>query len=164
MARNIVKDYIEYNREYLKEYADIITNKKINSKISDMIIDTYINVRYYDIYEHVKNYPIDNIEYYIIENFKNDFNDKNREKNIPLITDMLIILRYVFLYEKYHKDKSATKQLISYEDKLKKKYEDTNIIVAGLIKSVKDNTHRKEKFLSNLLSNDFRVKKSESGI
>ncbi len=164
MARDIVKDYIEYAGKYLKEYKDIIKEKKLNSKISDMIIDTYINVRYYDIYEHVKDYPIDNIEYYIIENFKKNFNDKNREKNIPLVTDVLIILRYVFLYEKYSKDKTAIKQLTGYEDKLKVKYDNTKIIIIDLIKMIKENARKKEKFLNNLLSNDFNIAKNETNI
>lgn len=162
MARNIVKDYIEYNRKFLTEYIDIITDKNLTSKITDMIVDTYINVRYYDIYEHVKNYPIDNIEYYVTELYKKSVKDKNKEKNIPLVIDALIILRYVILYEKYNKNKSALKQLTNYEDKIKDKFDDTKILVSNLIKTIKDNTHKKEKFLNNLLSNEFNVVKNET--
>ena len=110
MARNIVKDYLEYDRDFLKNYINIITEKKLNSKIVDMIIDTYINVRYFDMYEHVKKYPIDNIEYFVIENYKK-MDIKNKEKNIPLIASALIIVRYVFLIEKYSKNKNAIKEL-----------------------------------------------------
>lgn len=164
MARNIVNDYIEYDRKYLREYIDTITEKKLVSKICDMIVDTYINVRYYDIYEHVKKYPIDNIEYYVIENFKKLFSDKNKEKNIPLIVNALIILRYVILYEKYSNNKSAVKQLTSYEDKLKDKFNDTDILVSSILKSIKDNTRKKEKFLNGLLSNEFSVIKENTNI
>lgn len=164
MAHNIVKDYIDYDRKFLREYIDIITEKKLNSKICDMIIDTYINVRYYDMYEHVKKYPIDNIEHYVTENFKRYFNDKNKEKNIPLVIDTLIILRYVTLYEKYSKNKNALKQLTSYEEKIRDKYEKTKILVSGLIKMIKDNTHKKEKYLNGLLSNEFSVEKNETNI
>ena len=164
MAHNIVKDYIDYDKKFINEYIDIITEKKLNSKICDMIIDTYINVRYYDLYEHVKKYPIDNIEHYVTENFKRQFNDKNKEKNIPLVIDALIVLRYVTLYEKYCKNKSALKQLTSYEEKLKDKYDDTKILISSLIKSIKDNTHKKEKYLSGLLSNDFNVVKEETSM
>lgn len=164
MARNIVKDYVDYDKKNIKEYINIITEEKLNSKIVDMIVETYIGVRYYDMYEHIKNYPIDNVEYYVIENFKKKFNDKNKEKNTPLIIDALIILRYVILYEKYCKNKNAIKQLNGYEEKLRKKYDDTQVIVSGLLKKIKDNTHKKEKFLNNLLSSDFSIVKNETSI
>ena len=164
MARNIVKDYLEYEKKCLKEYIDTITEKKLSSKICDMIVDTYINVRYYNTYEHIKKNPIDNIEYYVVENFKKQFDDKNKNKNVPLIVDALIILRYVILYEKYCKNKSAIKQLTKYEEKLRVRYKDTDVLVSGLIKSVKDNTHKKEKFLNDLLSNDFCVVKKNTNI
>ena len=103
MARNIVNDYIDYDKKYLREYINIITEKKLNDKICDMIIDTYVNVRYFDMYEHIKKNPIDDIEYYVINHFKKYYDDKNREKNVPLIASALIIIRYVFLIEKYAK-------------------------------------------------------------
>ena len=164
MARNIVKDYVDYDKKFLKEYIDIITEEKLSNKISDMIIDTYINVRYYDMYEHEKKYPIDNIEYYVTEFFKNKFNDKNKEKNIPLIIDVLIILRYVILYEKYSKNKNASKQLESYENKLKERYSKTKIMVSDLIKKIKDHTHKKEKFINNIMSNEFSVTRNDTNI
>ena len=162
MARNIVKEYIDYDKKFLREYIDIITEKKLNAKICDMIIDTYVNVRYFDMYEHIKDYPIYNVEHYITENFNKQFSDKNKKKNIPLVLDSMIVLRYVFLYERYHKDKKSAKKLEFYEDKIKNKYDSSKIVVSNLIKMIKDNIHKKEKFMSGLLSNDFYVTKIET--
>ena len=164
MARNIVKDYIDFNKKFIKDYVDTITEGKLNSKISDMIVDTYINVRYYDMYEHVKAYPIDNIEYYVIDNYKKKITSKNKDKNISLIIDALIILRYVFLYEKYQKEEKAAKHLEEYEDKLLKKFNNTKVIISGLIKKIKDNTRKKDKFLNGLLSNEFSAIKNETNL
>ena len=164
MARNIVKDYLDYDREILKEYVNTITEKKLGNKISDMIVDTYINVEYFDMYEHVKKYPIDNFEYYVKENFKKDFLDKNKDKNILLINDALIILRYVALLEKYGKNDKMVKLLTDYEEKLKNKYKDTKILITPLIKLIKDNLHNKDKFLNGALSNDFVVIKKNTNI
>ena len=164
MARNILKDYIDYDKKFLREYIDIITEKNLNSKICDMIVDTYINVRYFDMYEHVKEYPIYNVEYYVTDNFNKLFSDKNKGKNIPLVVDTLIVLRYVFLYEKFYKDKKNSKQLSGYEDKIKNKYENTKILITDLIKKIKDNTQKKEKFINGLLSNDFSVVKNKTDI
>ncbi len=164
MARSIVKDYIDYDKKNIREYIDIITEKKLSNKICDMIIETYINVRYFDMYEHVKDYPIYNVEYYVTEKFKKQFDDKNKEKNIPLVVDVLIVLRYVFLYEKFCKDNGSINQLEGYEDKLKKKFGNTKNTITNLIKLIKDNTHKKEKYLNGLLSNDFSVIKKETNI
>ena len=164
MAHNIARNYIDYDRNFLTEYINVITEKKLNSKIVDMIVDIYINIRYFDMYEHVKEYPIDNIEYYIIEKFKKEFNDKNKEKNIPLITSALIIIRYVFLIEKYSNNKKAIKQLDDYEEKIKEKYSNTNILISNLMKDIKSNNHKKEKYINKLVSNDFSVVKYETNI
>ena len=164
MARNIVKDYIEYDRNFLRDYINIITEKKLNSKIVDMIIDVYINVRYFDINEHIKDYPIDNIEYYVVERFKKEFSDKNQDKNIPLITSALVILRYIFLVEKYSKNKNAIKQLDNYEERIKEKYDDTKILISNLVKDIKDNLRKKEKYINKLTSSDFSVVKYETNI
>ena len=77
MARNIFKDYLDYDKNFLKEYINTITEKKINSKICDMIIDTYINIRYFNNYEPVKATIIDNIEYYVVNNYIRDYIEKD---------------------------------------------------------------------------------------
>ena len=66
MARNIVEDYLEYDRQNLKNYISLITDKQLNNNICDMIIDTYINIRYFNAYASIKKNPIDNIEYYFL--------------------------------------------------------------------------------------------------
>ncbi len=164
MAHNIVKDYVEHDRKNIKEYIDIITEKKLVGKICEMIVDTYINVRYYDMYERVKKNPIDNIENYVIENYKKKISDKNKEKNVPYIIDALVVLRYVILYERYNKDEKVQKQLNDFEDKLKNKYSDKKTVVNGLIKLIKENTYKKEKTLNGLLSNDFSATKKDTNI
>ena len=149
MARNIVKDYLSFEKKCLIEYIATITEKKLSSEICDIIANTYIDVRYYDMYEHVKKNIADNIDYYVIENVKKVFNEKNKEKNVPLVIEALIVLRYVYLYEKFHNDTKATKELAKYEKKLKNRYEDTKILVLDLVKLIKNNTHKKEKFLED---------------
>ena len=53
MSRNIVKDYIDFDKKCLKNYIDIVAKKNLSEKISDLIVKTYVDVRYYDIYEQV---------------------------------------------------------------------------------------------------------------
>lgn len=164
MARNIVKDYLEYDRQNLKNYISTITDKKLNSDICDMIIDTYINIRYFNAYAGIKKNPIDNIEYYIVDNFKKKFVDKNVRKNIMLILDAMIVLRYIILFEKYGDNEETKNSLMEYEEKVYDRYKNTNILVSGIIKDIKSNYHKKEKYLSDLLSTDFSVGKKETNI
>lgn len=164
MARNVVKDYLEYEKQNLKNYISIITNKKLNNNLCDMIIDTYIDIRYFNAYTSVKKNLIDNIEYYVFEKFKKSFVDDNVRKNVVLMLDALIVIRYLILFEKYNKDENAKNGLIQYEQKVYGKYKDTNILITDLIKDIKTNYHKKEKFLEELLSTDFSVDKKETNI
>lgn len=164
MARNIVKDYLEYDRQNLKNYISIITDKKLNNNICDMIIDTYINIRYFNSYTSVKKNLIDNIEYYVLDNFKKNYVDKDVRKNILLILDALIILRYVILFEKYGDSEDAKAGLDQYEEKVREKYKDTNVLVSGVIKEIKSNYHKKGKYLDEVLSSDFSVDKKQTNI
>lgn len=164
MARNVVKDYLEYEKQNLKNYISIITNKKLNNNLCDMIIDTYIDIRYFNAYTSVKKNLIDNIEYYVFEKFKKSFVDDNVRKNVVLMLDALIVIRYLILFEKYNKDENAKNGLLQYEQKVYGKYKDTNILITDLIKDIKTNYHKKEKFLEELLSTDFSVDKKETNI
>ena len=164
MARNIVKDYLEYDRQNIKNYISVITDKKLNSNICDMIIDTYINIRYFNAYASVRKTPIDNIEYYVVENYKKKYVDKDLKKNVMLIIDALIILRYIVLYEKFGEKDDAKTGLAQYEEKIYEKYNNTNILVSGLIKDIKSNCHKKEKYINELLSTDFSVDKKPTNI
>ncbi len=164
MARNVVKDYLDYDRQNLMNYISLITNKKLNSDICNMIIDTYINIRYFNAYTSIKKNPIDNIEYYVLDNFKKNFATKDVRKNSLLILDALIILRYVILYEKYGDKEEAKKSLELYEEKVRDKYNNTEILVSGIIKDVKTNYQKKQRFISELASSDFSIDKKNTNI
>ena len=161
MARNIFKDYLDYDKNFLKEYINAITDKKINSKICDMIIDTYINIRYFNNYEPVKATIIDNIEYYVVNNYIRDYIEKDKKKNAEYIVESLILIRYIMLLER-DSDKRIERKIKKLEDGIKQKYENTNVIIVDLIKTIKDNILKKGKFITNLSSNDFSISKKST--
>ena len=161
MARNIFKDYLDYDKNFLREYINTITEKKINSKICDMIIDTYVNIRYFNDYEPVKATMIDNIEYYVVDNYIKNFEEKDKKKNARYIVDSLILIRYIMLLEK-DSDKRLERKVKKLEEGIKKKYQDTNVIIIDLIKTIKDNIRKKGKFITNLSSSDFSLSKKNT--
>ena len=73
MAHNIVKEYIDFDRKSINNYINTITEKKLNSKICEMILDIYINIRYYDSYKHIKKNTIDDIYFYVQDEFTKNF-------------------------------------------------------------------------------------------
>ena len=164
MAHNIVKEYIDFDRKSINNYINTITEKKLNSKICEMILDIYINIRYYDSYKHIKKNTIDDIYFYVQDEFTKNFENKNNEKNLNLIKDALIIIRYVFLTEKYSKDNNISKLLVNFESKLKDEYQDSKIIISDLIKNIKSDIHSKEKFINNTASSDFSVYKMDTNL
>ena len=125
MARNIFKDYLDYDKNFLKEYINAITDKKINSKICDMIVDTYINIRYFNNYEPVKATIIDNIEYYVVNNYIRDYIEKDKKKNAEYIVESLILIRYIMLLER-----DSDKRI---ERKIKKLVNETILLILLMI-------------------------------
>ena len=164
MTRNIVKEYIDYDGESIVKFINVITQKKLNSKICDIIKNIYIDIRYFNHYEHVKNNIIDDICYYVKEQIKIEIDEKQIEKNNKLINDALLIIRYVILNEKYSNDNNISKLLINFEDKLKEEYQNSRIIINDLIKSIKSNLKIKERFINNLSSTDFSVMPKETNL
>lgn len=163
MARNIFKDYLDYDKKFLKEYINAITSNKINSKICDMIIDTYIKIRYFNDYEPVKATIVDNIEYYVINDYFKKFAEKDKKKNAQYIVDSLILIRYIMLLER-ESDKRIERKIKKLEDGIKNKYANTDVIIIDLIKNIKDNIRKKGKFITNLSSNDFNLTKKNTDI
>lgn len=157
MAYSIFKYYLDNEKSNIKNYVDTITEKKLNSKICNMILDYYVDIRYFDSYKHVKDNTIDDICYYVKRNFDENYNDKNYKKNLSYVSDALIILRYVYLIDKYSHKKELGDLFSEYENEMHKKYKDREVLVTDLIKSIKGDLKKKEKYLRDLLSNDFSV-------
>ena len=85
MARNIFRDYIEYDKKVLKDYINTITAKKINNKVCNMIVNTYVDLRYFNTYEPVKKNLIDSLEYYVIGNYLKDYAKEDKRRSLPNI-------------------------------------------------------------------------------
>ena len=52
MSRNIVKDYVDYNRKELIEYFNLIFNGKSFKGLANKMADIYTDLRYYNLYKH----------------------------------------------------------------------------------------------------------------
>ena len=165
MSRNVVKDYINYDKECMHNYIDIVTKKKLHSKIVDQMLKTYVDVRYYNIYDQVNEYPIENIGYYIKENVNKLLQDKKvSDEEKKALTDALWIIKYVLFYEKINNDKSLQKMLVDLEEKVRNSFRASDKRKDELFASIRKNTGNKRKFIRGLSSNEFSVEKRATNL
>ena len=158
MSRNIVKDYVNFDKECMTKYINIVTQKKLTSKIVDIITTTYIDVRYYNIYDRVLDYPIENIGYYIKKNVDKYLQNKKADEDInTAISNSLWIIKYVLFYEKVNSDKKLHQMLLELEEKVRNSFKASDKVKNELFDSIRKNTNNKRRFIRGLSSNEFSV-------
>ena len=157
MSRNIVRDYIEYDRKNILGYFKLIFNGKTSKDISNVMVSSYVDLRYGYIGED-KNI-INNImngvkkatyDYINEENFKTD-NIKEE------INNCLWILKYILCFEKALNDKRILKLLLKLEDKVNKRNDIQDALKILLFPIIKDNQKTKEKFIKKCSCKDFEL-------
>lgn len=165
MSRNVVKDYINFDKECMHKYIDIVTNKKVHSRIVDEMLKTYVDVRYYNIYDPVNEYSIENIGYYIKENVNKLIqNKKVNDDEKKAINNALWIIKYVLFYEKINNDKSLQKMLLDLEEKIRSSFKASDKKKDDLFTSIRRNTSAKRKFIRGLSSNEFSVERQNTNL
>ena len=65
MASNIVKEYIDFSKKNITKYLKIILEQDYSKEIIEPLLDTYINVRYYNNYDIKYKAFESNINYYM---------------------------------------------------------------------------------------------------
>ncbi len=165
MSRNIVKDYVNFDKECMTKYINTVTNKSLSSKLVDVITTTYIDVRYYNMYECALEYPIENIGHYIKKNVDKYLENKKANESInKAINDSLWIIKYVLFYEKINNDKKLHQMLLDLEQKVRDSFKASDKVKNELFDSIRKNTNNKRKFIRGLTSNEFSVVPKKTNI
>ena len=157
MSRNIVKDYIEYDRKNILEYFKLIFNGKQAKGINNVMADSYIDLRYYYINSE-KNIIND-----IINGIKKKTYDYIKEENLKAdnfhdeINNSLWILKYLLCFEKAIKDKKILNLLLKLEEKVSTRNEKTDSLKIKLFPIIKDHQKKKENFIKNCSCKDFEL-------
>ena len=158
MSRNIVKDYIDFDKKCLKNYIDIVAKKNLSEKISDLIVKTYVDVRYYDIYEQVLESPIENIEYYIKKSCDTYLEGKkNKEEVDKGVVSVCTIIKYFLFVEKIGNDKSLLILSKNLEKNIRESLKLRAPTADKLFDLINFNIGEKHKFIKGLSSNEFKV-------
>lgn len=169
MSRNIVKDYVEYDQKSIKKYVQIITNQQIDEGLLDAIIQIYIDVRYYDLYEHISSSVLDNTDYYIRKGIAK-YLEKNYEKisnhKIKQNVNLAIsLIKYIFCFEKATTDRRLLKLLDELEINIKKISLSVDESVKNdLFLMIKNMIKNKRDYLRKCECHDFSLKINPTNI
>lgn len=162
MSRNIVNDYILYDKECIGKYLDIIATNIIDEKLVEIIIKTYIDVRYYDLYVHIDDSVMTTLDYYVktetekyLQSSEKKVSDAKLKRTINL---SLWLIKYILYFEKATTDRKLGKLLEQLEFELKKKFEDVpENLKNDLFVLIRDNANNKKKCLRRTKCNDFHL-------
>ena len=157
MSRNVVNDYIDYDRKKILEYFKLIFNGKTSKNISNIMANSYIDLRYY----YINNEK--NIINNIIDGVKKATYDYIKEENLKIdnikeeINNSLWILKYILCFERSLNDKKISKLLLKLEDKVSERNDKQDALKITLFPIIKDNQKIKEKFIKKCSCKDFEL-------
>lgn len=97
MANNIAKDYVSFEKKSIMEYLKVILDKYYKKDICELLVNKYIEIRYYDYSDKKYSKYAYNIEYYLKE-YANDLmlSDKDNQDKIKL---SFLAFKYIFYFD-----------------------------------------------------------------
>lgn len=155
---NITDKYIIITKKYITKYLKLVFERKFSKKICDEYIKTYINVRYYNLYEKGNYYTLrkeillnikEKKERMIVDNYANE----------DLIENMAVFFFYIVYFDKVTPYKNLDK-IINNITTLRKKIlnKENEDFRQNLFDLVQDDSKEKEQLLSKFESNEFFLK------
>lgn len=159
MSRNIVKEYIDFNRKELLEYFDLVFGGKPLKGLPNKMVDTYIDLRYYNLYNDNNVTLINDI----VNTVKDKAFDYIKEQKIKLdevqneVFNALWILKYFLCFEKAINDKRISKLLMKLEKKVNDRNNKVDLTKMKIFPMIKENQKKKDRFLRGCYCKDFEV-------
>ena len=151
MSRNIIKEYIEFNKMNLETYSKRIMDKYFDEELFNKYLDVYINVRYFNQEPRIRNSFDDHIEYYLQKIY-----DQNQTKPSKFILELF--KTYLFIDDvlefNYGKDSKLYAETINNVRIEKLKIDEEEFM--NEFKDLIDNNEKKKtKYIENLDNHDF---------
>lgn len=164
MANNISRDYITFVKKCLHEYLKLILENKYKKEISNLIVNKYIDIRYYNELEDKYSNMAANINYHLkdyVSDMMNttDVDYKETSKNTYLC------FRYLLYFDdvsKYDNLKSLVSEINKFKkDRLNIHSEDfTN----NFIEVVKKHETSKKNYLKSVNNERFGLTKAKTNL
>lgn len=159
---NNIDKYIKFIKDYLTEYFKLIVKDKYKKIVYNVMLNTYIDIRYFNKYDKKYKQIEKNIEYYIQENLRTLIEEDNKlVKNVNELYYFFWYLLYLDNTLEYDNlDKLIDKIIIDRKEKL-----DLNDDITKELKSlVKESEKKKNNFFNEYLSDTFNLELKSTNI
>lgn len=159
---NNIDKYIKFIKDYLTEYFKLIVKDKYKKIVYNEMLNTYIDIRYFNKYDKKYKQIEKNIEYYIQENLRTLIEEDNKlVKNVNELYYFFWYLLYLDNILEYDNlDKLIDKIIIDRKEKL-----GLNDDITKELKSlVKENEKKKNDFFNEYLSDTFNLELKSTNI
>lgn len=159
---NNIDKYIKFIKDYLTEYFKLIVKDKYKRNVYNEMLNTYIDIRYFNKYDKKYKQIEKNIEYYIQENLRTLIEEDNKlVKNVNELYYFFWYLLYLDNTLEYDNlDKLIDKIIIDRKEKLGL-FDD---ITKELKSLVKENEKKKNNFFNEYLSDTFNLELKSTNI
>lgn len=154
---NISKDYVSFVKKNIYSYIKLIMGNYFDKAIFDALLDTYINVRYYNMYESKYKDPVSNINYYLKSRVSKLMVDNNNYQNV--IKEMDRLFKYIYYLDDVKKCDNLRLMILEID-----KYRVNNLgindgdFILKFSNLVKSNEKRKKKYLQEIDSDKFVIR------
>lgn len=157
MASNIVKEYIDFSKKNITKYLKIILEQDYSKEIIEPLLDTYINVRYYNNYDIKYKVFESNINYYMKQKAIK-INEEKEEEYISKVKKIFYLFKYILYFDNVLEYESL-KKIISEIDEYRNEVLGltSENFIEELNDLVKENEKRKETFIEELSSDHFNL-------
>lgn len=159
---NNIDKYIKFIKDYLTEYFKLIVKDKYKKIVYNEMLNTYIDIRYFNKYDKKYKQIEKNIEYYIQENLRTLIEEDNKlVKNVNELYYFFWYLLYLDNTLEYDNlDKLIDKIIIDRKEKL-----GLNDDITKELKSlVKECERKKNNFFNEYLSDTFNLELKSTNI
>lgn len=159
MSCNIMREYINFSRKCINNYIKIIMEKQFDANTTTDLLNTYIDVRYYDLYEKKYKKLEDNIGYHLLQcTYRLLEKSENTKEDRKRIKKIFTLFKYILYFDNVIDCKSA-KTIIKEIDEFR--IEKLNIksdnFVNSFFEILKEDLNKKKEFIEQLDTKDFDI-------
>ena len=145
----VVEEYIEFSKKNILKYLKLILEKYYDKEIVESLVETYINIRYYNIDQKTKNLE-KNINYYLKQKVTEILDEK--EEKIKIIFYTFKYILYFDNVKEYESLKNIIEEIVEYRKSISLENDEFKEEITKLIK---ENEKRKQKYLEAFKSDHF---------
>lgn len=157
MSVNITNEYFKNCKKEITDYLNLIMGSKSNKNIANLLIEGYLEARYY-------NYAESNTIKNMITNYLKD-TAKNLNENKDLINIYLDIFNQMFYFDSFQDDLTIKNKVNTINNyRVQKLGINEKGFVENFIKIIKYNNNQRNKYLKNISSKDFYLNVSKTNI